>query len=168
MLKSRDLRSCEGPVRFNSCRHHARTMLTPSDPNFKYAFGFRTAAVRTEVSDTSVERRLWTIYVRTLSEVTRRSELEHDVTSPSASLSIEPFQGSRWRLRRTRLVCILNGVLVLSYPPAEEPESWLGRKRRNIRMILLPTPVARQSYLPARTQAWPLAYAKRPPRQRLT
>jgi len=33
----------------------------------------------------------------------------------AASLSIEPFEGSRWRLRRTRLVCVLNGVLVLGY-----------------------------------------------------
>ena len=33
----------------------------------------------------------------------------------AASVSIERFHGSRWPLRRTRLVGILNGALVLSY-----------------------------------------------------
>ena len=39
----------------------------------------------------------------------------------AALLSIEPFQGSRWRLRRTRQIWILNAVLVLPYQSSSLP-----------------------------------------------
>ena len=55
-----------------------------------------------------------------------------------------------------------SGVWVLSYQLSVWPESCLGRKRRSMKMIILPKPVAGQSYLPARTQAWPFAYASAP------
>src|SRR5215471_11098765 len=51
-----------------------------------------------------------------LSEVTRRSSPDKTGGNRiAASVRIEAFEGSRWRLRRTRLVCVLNGVLVLRY-----------------------------------------------------
>jgi hypothetical protein len=34
---------------------------------------------------------------------------------PAGALSIRPFQVSRWRLRRTRQLWVLNAVLVLRY-----------------------------------------------------
>src|SRR5215471_9711457 len=59
---------------------------------------------------------LWTKNSSILSEVTRRGSPDKTGGNRiAASVRIEAFEGSRWRLRRTRLVCVLNGVLVLRY-----------------------------------------------------
>src|ERR1039458_4537894 len=62
----------------------------------------------------------------------------------AASLSMEPFQVSRWRLRRTRHIWILNAVLVLSYHLTAGRLSCLGRDLRSTEMILLRIPAAKQ------------------------
>jgi len=55
----------------------------------------------------------------------------YDLSQIAASLSIEAFEGSRWRLRRTRqqTVCGFNRVLVLKWDAAEDLDQ--GRKRHS-------------------------------------
>ena len=55
----------------------------------------------------------------------------YDLSQIAASLSIEAFEGSRWRLRRTRqqTVCGFNLVLVLKWDAAEDLDQ--GRKRHS-------------------------------------
>jgi len=98
---------------------------------------------------------IWTKNVSTLSEVTRRSHRGGSLCLIAASVSIEPFQGSRWRLRRTRQVWVLNGLLVLPYRiPARCIVPGWGRAKHGDD----PTPDARcgARALPARGKPDPL------------
>ena len=76
--------------------------------------------------------------VRTLSEVTRRTDFGCELRLMAALLSIEPFQGSRWRLRRMRQIWILNAVLVLPYQFLWAIRLCLGVVLRSTEMILHP------------------------------
>src|SRR5215813_15346720 len=78
------------------------------------------------------------INVRTLSEATRRTDFGCELRLMAALLSIEPFQGSRWRLRRMRQIWILNAVLVLPYQFLWAIRSCLGMVLRSTEMILHP------------------------------
>ncbi len=102
--------------------------------------------------------------ITTLSETPQR---QTSVLCVNLAFSIEPFQVSRWRLRRAGQVCQWNGILVLTYHPG-----WVFAARGAVicesrRRPYTLRPLQSKKF--RNTQAAPsLAYAKRPPRQRLT
>ena len=68
--------------------------------------------------------------------MTGRLDFGCELRLKAALLSIEPFQGSRWRLRRTRQIWILNAVLVLAYQSLRAIRSCLDVVLRSTEMLL--------------------------------
>jgi hypothetical protein len=95
---------------------------------FRYVCSLKARTATSKIAD-------WTKNSSTLSEVTRQKILQVRARLGAASLSIKPFEVSRWRLRRTRQlpVCVFNRVLVLKWDFAaglNDPVEglWAGRE----------------------------------------